>query len=184
MRLFPQYTSWDNQKDLERPLVIGYVSPDFFTHSVSYFIEAPLVYHNYEKYKVVVYSAVVKVLSSDVQPYYWCCTVCQTVAIVSISYIYFLISSLCVFYTFDCLDFKKVNCFTHGTISSSFLWEPIRLPKIYGLILGKTEVPLLASPMIIPLMFIVWSWLMLLLPLELPVFAVNTFACGYYCLCF
>ncbi|KAL4605921.1 hypothetical protein ACB092_09G065300 [Castanea dentata] len=60
MRLFPQYTSWDNQKDLERPLVIGYVSPDFFTHSVSYFIEAPLVYHNYEKYKVVVYSAVVK----------------------------------------------------------------------------------------------------------------------------
>jgi protein O-GlcNAc transferase len=48
--------------------VIGYVSPDFFTHSVSYFIEAPLVYHDYGNYKVVVYSAVVKVLSSNMKP--------------------------------------------------------------------------------------------------------------------
>ncbi|KAI3471910.1 hypothetical protein Pfo_028598 [Paulownia fortunei] len=60
MRLFPQYTSWDNIKDPERPLVIGYVSPDYFTHSVSYFVEAPLIYHDYTNYKVVVYSAVVK----------------------------------------------------------------------------------------------------------------------------
>ena len=61
MRLHQQYTSWDNPKDPERSLVIGYVSPDYFTHSVSYFIEAPLVYHDYANYKVVVYSAVVKV---------------------------------------------------------------------------------------------------------------------------
>lgn len=60
MRLYPRYTSWDNPKDPERPLVIGYVSPDYFTHSVSYFIEAPLIYHDYENFKVVVYSAVVK----------------------------------------------------------------------------------------------------------------------------
>ncbi|KAJ9184519.1 hypothetical protein P3X46_004234 [Hevea brasiliensis] len=60
MRLYPQYTSWDNPKDPERPIVIGYVSPDYFTHSVSYFIEASLVYHDYANYKVVVYSAVVK----------------------------------------------------------------------------------------------------------------------------
>ncbi|KAL3536079.1 hypothetical protein ACH5RR_004540 [Cinchona calisaya] len=60
MRLYPQYTSWDEPKDPERSLVIGYVSPDYFTHSVSYFIEAPLVYHDYANYKVVVYSAVVK----------------------------------------------------------------------------------------------------------------------------
>lgn len=59
-RLYPQYTSWENPKESERPLVIGYVSPDFFTHSVSYFIEAPLVYHDYANFKVVVYSAVVK----------------------------------------------------------------------------------------------------------------------------
>ncbi|KAL3532122.1 hypothetical protein ACH5RR_005643 [Cinchona calisaya] len=59
-RLYPQYTSWDNPKDPERLLTIGYVSPDYFTHSVSYFIEAPLVYHDYANYKVVVYSAVVK----------------------------------------------------------------------------------------------------------------------------
>lgn len=61
MRLFPQYTSWENTKDPDRPLVIGYVSPDYFTHSVSYFIEAPLSYHDYSNYNVVVYSAVVKV---------------------------------------------------------------------------------------------------------------------------
>ncbi|KAI4364057.1 hypothetical protein MLD38_020199 [Melastoma candidum] len=60
MRLFPQYTSWDNPKHSEKPLVIGYVSPDYFTHSVSYFIEAPLTYHDYENFRVVVYSAVVK----------------------------------------------------------------------------------------------------------------------------
>ncbi|KAF8396385.1 hypothetical protein HHK36_018002 [Tetracentron sinense] len=60
MRLYPQYTSWDNPKDPERPLIVGYVSPDYFTHSVSYFVEAPLVYHDYANYKVVVYSAVVK----------------------------------------------------------------------------------------------------------------------------
>lgn len=62
MRLHQQYNSWDNRKDPERPLIIGYVSPDYFTHSVSYFIEAPLVFHDYANYKVVVYSAVVKVL--------------------------------------------------------------------------------------------------------------------------
>ena len=60
-RLHPQYTSWDNLKDPDRPIIIGYISPDFFTHSVSYFIEAPLTHHDYTKYKVVVYSAVVKV---------------------------------------------------------------------------------------------------------------------------
>ncbi|XVF07618.1 hypothetical protein REPUB_Repub06bG0154700 [Reevesia pubescens] len=60
MRLYPQYNSWENPKDPERPLVIGYISPDYFTHSVSYFIEAPLIYHDYGNYQVVVYSAVVK----------------------------------------------------------------------------------------------------------------------------
>uniref|UniRef100_A0A0C9RQE7 Probable UDP-N-acetylglucosamine--peptide N-acetylglucosaminyltransferase SPINDLY n=1 Tax=Wollemia nobilis TaxID=56998 RepID=A0A0C9RQE7_9CONI len=60
MSLYPQYTVWDNLKDPDRVLVIGYVSPDYFTHSVSYFVEAPLLYHDNTKYKVVVYSAVVK----------------------------------------------------------------------------------------------------------------------------
>ncbi|CAN1277524.1 Probable UDP-N-acetylglucosamine--peptide N-acetylglucosaminyltransferase SPINDLY [Linum perenne] len=41
LRLYPQYTSWDNPKEPERAL-------------------APLVYHDYSKFKVVVYSAVVK----------------------------------------------------------------------------------------------------------------------------
>jgi predicted O-linked N-acetylglucosamine transferase (SPINDLY family) len=32
--------------DLDRPLIVGYVSPDLFTHSVSYFAEAPLAHHH------------------------------------------------------------------------------------------------------------------------------------------
>ena len=61
MKLYPQDTSWDNSKIADRPLIIGYVSPDYFTHSVSYFIEAPLTHHDYTNCKVVVYSGVVKV---------------------------------------------------------------------------------------------------------------------------
>lgn len=59
--LYPAHTTWENSKDVDRPLTIGYISPDYFTHSVSYFIEAPLVHHDYKSYRVVVYSAVVKV---------------------------------------------------------------------------------------------------------------------------
>lgn len=33
----------------ERQLVVGYISPDFFTHSVSYFAEAPLTHHSAER---------------------------------------------------------------------------------------------------------------------------------------
>lgn len=59
-RLYPEFTTWSNPKERDRPLTIGYISPDYFTHSVSYFIEAPLVHHNYTNYHIVVYSAVVK----------------------------------------------------------------------------------------------------------------------------
>ena len=61
MRLYTQYTTWDNPKDPERSLIVGYVSPDFFTQFVYYFIEAPLSHHYFANYKVIVYSAVVKV---------------------------------------------------------------------------------------------------------------------------
>ena len=59
---YPEFTTWENLKHPDRALVIGYISPDYFTHSVSYFVEAPLLYHDYSKYRVVVYSAVVKVM--------------------------------------------------------------------------------------------------------------------------
>ena len=36
-------------QDLHRRLTVGYLSPDFFTHSVSYFAEAPLTHHNPER---------------------------------------------------------------------------------------------------------------------------------------
>ena len=41
----PSPSSRSLDLDPDRPLVVGYVSPDFFTHSVSYFAEAPLALH-------------------------------------------------------------------------------------------------------------------------------------------
>ncbi|KAI3432719.1 hypothetical protein D9Q98_004262 [Chlorella vulgaris] len=43
-----------------RPLIVGYLSPDFFTHSVSYFAEAPLAHHDGRRVKHVAYSCVPK----------------------------------------------------------------------------------------------------------------------------
>lgn len=40
------------------PLVIGYVTPDLFTHSVSYFAQAPLQHHHAAAVKHIVYSCV------------------------------------------------------------------------------------------------------------------------------
>jgi predicted O-linked N-acetylglucosamine transferase (SPINDLY family) len=42
-------------------LIVGYLSPDFFTHSVSYFAEAPLALHDGRRVKHVAYSCVPKV---------------------------------------------------------------------------------------------------------------------------
>ena len=42
----PALAAEDVDTDPDRPLVVGYVSPDLFTHSVSYFAEAPLALHN------------------------------------------------------------------------------------------------------------------------------------------
>lgn len=39
-----------------RPLVVGYLTPDLFTHSVSYFAEAPVTLHNASRVKTIVYS--------------------------------------------------------------------------------------------------------------------------------
>jgi protein O-GlcNAc transferase len=40
-----------------RRLVVGYVSPDMYTHSVSYFAAAPLRHHNPKRVRLIVYSA-------------------------------------------------------------------------------------------------------------------------------
>ena len=42
------------EADEEKELTIGYVSPDLFTHSVSYFAEAPITHH--KNVKVIVYN--------------------------------------------------------------------------------------------------------------------------------
>ena len=50
----------DVDLSLDRPLVIGYISPDLFLHSVSYFAEAPLSHHNRSRVKLIVYSVCAK----------------------------------------------------------------------------------------------------------------------------
>lgn len=40
---------------------MGYISPDLFTHSVSYFAEAPLRHHNPEAVRLIAYNCVPKV---------------------------------------------------------------------------------------------------------------------------
>eukprot|EP00916_Digyalum_oweni_P011348 GHVL01018896.1.p1 GENE.GHVL01018896.1~~GHVL01018896.1.p1 ORF type:complete len:953 (-),score=179.21 GHVL01018896.1:226-2859(-) len=53
------HTKWPNiDRNPDKILHIGYISPDFFTHSVSYFIFSPLVYH--KNIKITIYSNVVK----------------------------------------------------------------------------------------------------------------------------
>ena len=46
----------DSRSDSSAPLVVGYISPDLFTHSVSYFAEAPLRHHHRSKVKHIVYN--------------------------------------------------------------------------------------------------------------------------------
>lgn len=47
---------WDI--DSNRALRVGYISPDLYTHSVSYFAEAPLSHHNSEHVQHYVYCCV------------------------------------------------------------------------------------------------------------------------------
>lgn len=47
-----------NNRNLQRRLKIGYVSPDFRKHSVSYFIEPALAAHNRKQFEVFCYSLV------------------------------------------------------------------------------------------------------------------------------
>jgi predicted O-linked N-acetylglucosamine transferase (SPINDLY family) len=56
--LFPAARHWDNEPRRDRVLRIGYLSADFFTHSVSYFIEAPLRFADRRRFFVVCYSNV------------------------------------------------------------------------------------------------------------------------------
>ena len=56
-----RYTDWPESKKVkERQLRIGYLSADFFVHSVSYFIEAPLVYRDRTATHVTCYSNVAR----------------------------------------------------------------------------------------------------------------------------
>jgi predicted O-linked N-acetylglucosamine transferase (SPINDLY family) len=49
---------FDNNRDPDRPLHIGYVSPDFRHHSVGFFIEPILSHHRRDQYRVFCYANV------------------------------------------------------------------------------------------------------------------------------
>jgi len=50
------YTSWTNSKVPGRQLRIGYISPDFFHHSVSFFCHALLEHCNKEQFEIYIYN--------------------------------------------------------------------------------------------------------------------------------
>ena len=54
--LAPESARHDNDRDPERRLRIGYVSPDFHDHSVAFFIEPPLEAHDREHVEIFCYA--------------------------------------------------------------------------------------------------------------------------------
>lgn len=50
------YSSWPNTPDPDRPVRVGYVSPDYWDHSVSYFIEPILQHHNSQSVETFCYA--------------------------------------------------------------------------------------------------------------------------------
>mmetsp|Transcript_15902 Transcript_15902/g.29084 ORF Transcript_15902/g.29084 Transcript_15902/m.29084 type:complete len:876 (-) Transcript_15902:97-2724(-) len=55
-----EYTSWRRSESTDDgPLRVGYISPDFYTHSVSYFIHCVLKHHDRSRVHVTCYSDVV-----------------------------------------------------------------------------------------------------------------------------
>ncbi len=53
---YPDNPVFDNDRDRFRRLRIGYVSPDFRTHSVAYFLEDVMAAHNKDKFEIFCYS--------------------------------------------------------------------------------------------------------------------------------
>lgn len=50
------YTSWPNPKVAGRKIRIGYISPDFFHHSVSFFCHALLEHHSRDNFDIFIYA--------------------------------------------------------------------------------------------------------------------------------
>ena len=52
----PQLAPTETSSDSTEPMIVGYLSPDLFTHSVSYFAEAPIRHHHSSAVKHIVYN--------------------------------------------------------------------------------------------------------------------------------
>jgi len=56
IELGPAFTDWPVQRTTNRRLRIGYISPDFFHHSVSFFCHALFEHHNRDLFEIFLYS--------------------------------------------------------------------------------------------------------------------------------
>lgn len=56
----PDHVEFDNDREVNRKLRIGYVSPDFCGHVVTYFIDAPLKHHDKDKFEIFLYANIDK----------------------------------------------------------------------------------------------------------------------------
>eukprot|EP00429_Kryptoperidinium_foliaceum_P037664 CAMPEP_0176177168 /NCGR_PEP_ID=MMETSP0120_2-20121206/90764_1 /TAXON_ID=160619 /ORGANISM="Kryptoperidinium foliaceum, Strain CCMP 1326" /LENGTH=904 /DNA_ID=CAMNT_0017515261 /DNA_START=64 /DNA_END=2778 /DNA_ORIENTATION=+ len=52
----PPYTDWLTTPTADRRIRIGYISPDFFLHSVSFFCHALFQYHSRDQFEIFLYS--------------------------------------------------------------------------------------------------------------------------------
>ncbi len=58
-KLYAEKTDFTNDKNKDRKLRIGYISPDFREHPIPYFVEPLLQHHNKEKFEIYAYSTTV-----------------------------------------------------------------------------------------------------------------------------
>jgi len=57
-KLWDRNAGWDNARDPERRLRVGYVSPDLRTHAVAYFVEPLLAHHDKQRYEILCFNTV------------------------------------------------------------------------------------------------------------------------------
>lgn len=55
-KMYPEKTDFKNDKNKDRKIRIGYVSPDFRDHAIPYFLEPLLKHHDKEKFEIYAYS--------------------------------------------------------------------------------------------------------------------------------
>ena len=72
-QMLPEVGSETKSRSEQETLTVGYVSPDLFTHSVSYFAEAPLAHHTKRPASLLVLEVVILSSEQPLQRLFWPC---------------------------------------------------------------------------------------------------------------